>query len=315
MLPLFALSQVLEPFQNFWGDLTALNPVLLQLAVFAVLLGGVYALAALGLTMIFGVMDVINFAHGMFLVVGMYAAWLVSSKIDLPAYLGLPVAIIAATVLMFVVGWLLSVLTIEPIIEEPEENQFIVTLGISLIILAALRLRFSTEPRQINLQLGELEVAGTFIPWAQLAAVGIAVAAIVAVYLFLQHTKQGRAIRATADNRDGAWYMGIDVPRIDHLTFAIGAGLAGLAGASIALFSPFSPSAGDVYLVRAFIIVVLGGLGSFPGALVGGLVIGFIEVFGGLYLPGTFGDVVVFAMFVGLLYIKPTGLFGTEVER
>ncbi|NHN42846.1 branched-chain amino acid ABC transporter permease [Halorubellus sp. JP-L1] len=315
MLPLVTGSQILEPFRNFWTDLSALDPVLLQLAAFAVLLGGVYALAALGLTMIFGVMDVINFAHGMFLVVGMYTAWLVSSNLGFPDYVGLPIAIIAATALMFAVGWILSVLTIEPIIEAPEENQFIVTLGISFILLAALRLRFSTQSRQINLQFGELQIGGTFIPWAQLAAVGIAVAAIVAVYLFLQYTKRGRAIRATADNRDGAWYMGIDVPRVDHLTFGLGAALAGLAGASIALFSPFSPSAGDVYLVRAFIIVVLGGLGSFPGALVGGLVIGFIEVFGGYYLPGTFGDVVVFALFVGLLYVKPTGLFGTEAER
>jgi branched-chain amino acid transport system permease protein len=164
--------------------------------------------------------------------------------------------------------------------------------------------------------LGEYQLAGASVPKAQFFALVIAVAAIAASWAFLYYTELGRALRATADNRDAAWYMGINVPRIDHLTFGLGAALAGLAGSAIVLFSPFDPFAGETYLVKSFVIVVLGGLGSFPGALLGGLIIGLVEVFGGYYLLGTFNEVVIFGIFVLLLYIKPTGLLGgEEVEQ
>lgn len=300
------------PLQSIIDDLVGLNPLLLQLLVFGILLGGIYALAALGLTMIFGVMDVVNFAHGAFLVGGMYTAWWVSTTFGVSPFLTIPVAV----ALLFVIGVALSVLTVEPIIEAPEENQFIVTLGISFVILAAVEITFGPQPRSLGIQLGEYQVAGTFIPKAQFFALVIAVVAIAASWGFLYYTELGRALRATADNRDAAWYMGIDVPRIDHLTFGLGSALAGLAGAAIVLFSPFDPFAGETYLVKAFVIVVLGGLGSFPGALLGGLIIGFIEVFGSYYLPGTFNEIVIFGIFVLLLYVKPTGLLGgEEVER
>lgn len=300
------------PLQSFVSDLLSLNPLLLQLLVFGILLGGIYALAALGLTMIFGVMDVVNFAHGAFLVAGMYTAWWVSSTFGISPFLAIP----AAVALLFVIGVALSILTIEPIIEAPEENQFIVTLGISFVILAAVEITFGPQPRSLNLQLGKYQLAGTFVPKAQFFALAIAVAAIAASWAFLYYTELGRALRATADNRDAAWYMGINVPRIDHLTFGLGAALAGLAGSAIVLFSPFDPFAGETYLVKAFVIVVLGGLGSFPGALLGGLIIGLVEVFGSYYLPGTFNEIVIFGIFVLLLYVKPTGLLGgEEVEQ
>lgn len=306
MLPLFTLDAFLEPFQAFFNDLVTLNPVLLQLAVFAVLLGGVFGLAALGLTMIFGVMDVVNFAHGMLIVAGMYTTWYVATSFGLSPFVG----ILVAVAVLFVVGVLISITSIEPIIEAPQENQFIVTLGLSFVLLSAFQIVFSADPRSIDLDFGRFEVAGASIPHAQLYALVIAVVAVTGVWLFLQQTELGRAIRATADNREGAWYVGITVPHIDHLTVGIGAALAGLAGGSIALFSPFDPFTGEAYLVKAFVIVVLGGLGSFPGALVGGLIVGFIQVFGGFYLPGTVNEVVIFGLFVLLLYAKPTGLFG-----
>jgi branched-chain amino acid transport system permease protein len=311
MIALAAANPFVEPIRAFVQDVLALNPVLLQLAVFAVLLGGVFGLAALGLTMIFGVMDVVNFAHGTLIVGGMYATWFLWSTFGLNPFLGMLIAV----VLLFAAGVVISVSSIEPIIEAPQENQFIVTLGISFVLLSAFQILFGAEPRSIRLQAGRSTLYGASIPHAQLYALVIAVVAVVAVWLFLQRTELGRAIRATADNRDSAWYVGIDVPRIDHLTVGFGAALAGLAGAAIALFSSFDPFTGESYLVKAFVIVVLGGLGSFPGALVGGLVIGFIQVFGGYYLPGTVSDVVIFAMFVLLLYLKPTGLFGEGGEN
>ncbi|MFC6837875.1 branched-chain amino acid ABC transporter permease [Halomarina ordinaria] len=308
MLHLAVQSGVLEPLRELFGDLIGLNPVLLQLLVFGLLLGGIYALAALGLTMIFGVMDIVNFAHGSFLVLGMFSSWWVSSTFGVSPFL----TIIVSVVLLFVLGVALSVLTIEPIIEKPEENQFIVTLGISFIIIALLEIAFGADSRSLGIQLGNYQVLGASIPRAQLYALVIALLSIVACWAFLYYTKLGRALRATADNRDAAWYMGINVPRIDHLTFGLGAALAGLGGGAIVLFSPVDPFAGETYLVKAFVIVVLGGLGSFPGALVGGLVIGLIEVYGSYYLPGTVYEIVIFGMFVVLLYVKPTGLFGAE---
>lgn len=311
MVPLVSVSDFLTPLQEFAGDLASLDPVLLQLLVFALLLGGIYALAALGLTMIFGVMDVVNFAHGSFLVAGMYATWWLSTTFGVSPFLTVGVAVLA----MFVLGVLVSALTIEPIIEAPEENQFIVTLGISFVIVALFEIRFGARPRSLNLQLGEYQFLGAFVPKAQLYALVIALTAIAASWLFLHYTELGRAVRATADNRDAAWYMGIKVPRIDYLTFGLGAAMAGLAGGTIVLFSPFDPFAGETYLVKAFVIVILGGLGSFPGALIGGVIVGLLEVFGSYYLPGTFNEVLIFGLFVVMLYIKPTGLLGTEVER
>lgn len=312
MTPLVAVSAFLDPIRAFVEDVVTLDPVLLQLAVFAVLLGGVFGLAALGLTMIFGVMDVVNFAHGMLIVSGMYATWYVWSTFGLSPFLGLLVAV----VVLFMMGIVISVTSLEPIIEDPQENQFIVTLGISFVLLSGYQIVFSPNPRSIETDYGQYTLGGASIPQGQLYALLIAVAAVVLVWVFLQRTELGRAIRATADNREGAWYVGIDVPRIDHVTVGLGAALAGLAGGAIALFSSFDPFTGEPYLVKAFVIVILGGLGSFPGALVGGLIVGFIQVFGGFYLPGTVNDVVIFGLFVLLLYVKPTGLFGEErVDR
>lgn len=297
--------------ESFIGDVLSLNPLLFQLLLFGLLMGGIYALAALGLTMIFGVMDVVNFAHGSFLVAGMYSSWWVATNFGISPFL----TILAAALVLFGVGVVASRLAIEPIIEAPEENQFIVTLGISFVLVAAFELIWGPDPRSLDIQMGEYEFFGALLPATQLYALIIAVAAIGASWAFLHYTELGRAIRATADNRDAAWYMGINVPRIDSLTFGLGSAMAGLAGGTIILFSPFDPFVGETYLVKSFVIVILGGLGSFPGALLGGLIIGVIEVFGRYYLPGTVNQVLIFGIFVLLLYFKPTGLFGDEVEQ
>ncbi|WP_142860507.1 branched-chain amino acid ABC transporter permease [Salinigranum halophilum] len=307
-LPLITPDDVVGPLSEFVQDVVTLDPVLLQLGVFAVLLGGVFALAALGLTLIFGVMDVVNFAHGMLIVTGMYTVFFLTTTFGVNPFLAIPVAV----AFLFVVGVVISVTSIEPIIEAPQENQFIVTLGLTFILLAIIQIIFTGDPRSIALDLGRIDFYGALIPRGQLYALALAVVAMAGLWVFLQKTELGTAIRATADNRDGAWYVGINVPHIDHLTVGIGSALAGLAGSAIVIFSPFDPFIGESYLVKAFVIVVLGGLGSFPGALVGGLIVGFIQVFGGFYLPGTVNEVLIFVLFVLLLYLKPTGLFGAR---
>lgn len=308
LLPLSLLSRFIDPFGAFLKDLLGLNPVLLQLLAFALLLGGVYALTALGLTMIFGVMDVINFAHGAFLVVGMYTTWVVSTSFGVNPFL----AIVAAVVVLFVLGVAMHLTVIEPILDAPDQNQLIVTLGALFIIQSLVEILFSPDPQSIGFQTGKIQVGGVFIPNGRLYALAIAVVAIIVVWAFLRYTRLGREIRGTADNRLGAQYVGINVTRINYLTFGIGAALAGLAGGSIALFNRFDPFSGSTYLINAFVIVVLGGLGSFPGAFVGGLLIGFLQVFGSYYLPGTTYQVLIFLIFIGTLLVKPEGIFGSD---
>jgi branched-chain amino acid transport system permease protein len=280
--------------------------VFAQLVVFSILLGGIYGLVALGLTMIFGVMDVINFAHGAFLVVAMYTVWFVSGTAGLSPFLVIPVAV----AVLFGLGVAVHRATIAPIMEAPQENQLIVTFGVFLILVSLLEMSFTSTPRSLDLELGSFGVAGVFIPEGQFIALVIAVVAVTATWLFLRRTMLGRAIRGTADNREGAQYVGINVPRIDYLTFGIGAALAGLAGAAIPLFQQFDPFLGEQYLINAFVVVVLGGLGSFPGALLGGLVIGFVQVFGAFFLPGTFYQVLIFSIFIAILLLRPSGLLG-----
>ncbi len=280
--------------------------ILAQYLVFAVLLGGIYGLVALGLTMIFGVMDVINFAHGALMVVAMYALMTASRMSGVSPFLLIPLAI----ALLFILGVGIYRATIAPIIDAPQENQLIVTFGVLLILTSIVQILFGSDPQKLELGLGSFRVAGVFVPEGQLYALIIAVIALAATWLFLQRTMVGRAIRGTADNRDGAQYVGIDVPRVDMLTFGIGAALAGLAGAVVPLFQSITPSLGDQYLINAFVVVVLGGLGSFPGAFVGGLVIGFIQVFGLAFLEGSTYQILIFLVFILVLLVRPEGLLG-----
>ena len=285
--------------------------IALQLLAFAILLGGIYGLVALGLTMIFGVMDIINFAHGALMVVGMYAVWWTSTRFGVSPFLTIPIAV----VLLFVVGIGIHRATIAPIIDEPQENQLIVTFGVLLILVSAVEIAFSADPQSLDLDLGSVGIGGIYLPEGQLYALAFALLAVIASWGFLQYTQLGRAIRGTADNREAAQYVGINVPRIDYLTFGIGAALAGLAGAVIPLFQQIDPHLGDSYLINAFVIVVLGGLGSFPGALLGGMIIGFVHVFGQFFLPGSGYQIAIFLIFILALLLKPEGLLGGGVDE
>jgi len=277
-----------------------------QYFVFAVLLGGIYGLIALGLTMIFGVMDVINFAHGALMVVAMYAVLVFSDATGLSPFFAIPFAVL----LLFVFGVVIYRSTIAPIIDAPQENQLIVTFGVLLILISGVEIAFGSDPRQLGLDLGSLEISGVFVP-------------------------QGSCTRSSSRSSRAVWNVAVPPannarsrdprdrgqprrravrrdrrPRIDALTFGIGAALAGLAGAVIPLFQSFTPALGDQYLINAFVVVVLGGLGSFPGAFVGGLIIGFIQVFGSAYLGGSTYQIVIFMAFILVLLVKPEGLLG-----
>jgi branched-chain amino acid transport system permease protein len=282
--------------------------ILAQLLVLGILLGGIYAFVALGLAIIFGVMEVINVAHGGFVVAGMYTVWFVSNSLNLSPYLGIPLA----AVVLFVVGVAIQRATIAPVMEESESSKFLVTVAFLVIIVAFIEMQFSATPRQLDLDLGSTAAGGVYILEGQLFALAVAIATFAAVWVFLHRTHTGRAIRGTADNRLSAAYAGIDVHRIDYLTFGLGAALAGLAGALVTFIQPFDPYLGNEYLTIAFVVVVLGGLGSIPGTLLGGLLVGMLHVFGSFYLPGTYYNVLIMLVFILVLLLRPAGLLGGE---
>lgn len=284
--------------------------ILAQLFVFGLLLGSVYGLVALGLTMIWGVMGVINIAHGSLMVVGMYTVWFAIERMGLAPLLAIPLG----GLVLVPVGLIMFRTSVEPVVEAPDNNHLIATLGWLLILVATLQIVFSPTPRALDLDLGAGEFVGVFVPYARLLGLAVTLCTVVGMFLFLQYTRLGRAIRATADNRQSARYLGLNIRRIDHITFGIGAGLAGIAGAVIPFIQRFDPYLGDFYLTTAFVVAVLGGLGSFHGALMGGLLIGMVHVFGAFYLPGTWNRVLIYLIFIGVLLVKPTGLFGGEIS-
>lgn len=299
-------DRTVSPLIDLATDVINLEPVLLQLLVFGLLLGGIYGLVAMGLTMIFGVMDVMNFAHAAFLAIGMYVTYVMFSSFGISPLLSLPLAFIV----LLVIGIAIERTTIEPIIDAPPQNQIIITLGLWFVIEALIEIYFSPDPRTIHDSYESFSVGGVAIPEGQLYSLVIAVTMMAATWYFLYRTDTGRRIRATADNRVGAQYVGIDVTRINYTTFGLGAALAGVAGAAITMVRPFDPYTGEIYLINAFIVVVLGGIGSFPGAVLAGLIIGLIEVFGSYYFPGTVYQILIFLVFILTLIIKPNGLFG-----
>jgi branched-chain amino acid transport system permease protein len=299
-------DRTVDPLVDLATDIVNFEPVLLQLLMFALLLGGIYGLVGMGLTMIFGVMDVMNFAHGAFLAMGMYVTYVLFTSFGISPLFTLPFAFIA----LLVFGAAIERVTIEPIIDAPPQNQIIITLGLWFIIEALIEIIFSPNPQTINENYESFSVSGVAIPEGQLYSLIIAVLTMTGTWLFLYRTDTGRQIRATADNRVGAQYVGIDVRKINYTTFGIGAALAGVAGTAITMIRPFDPYTGEIYLINAFIVVVLGGIGSFPGAVLAGLIIGLIEVFGSFYFPGTIYQILIFLVFILTLLIKPSGLFG-----
>ncbi|WP_254861542.1 branched-chain amino acid ABC transporter permease [Halovivax gelatinilyticus] len=301
-------ERTIGPLVDLGSDVRSGNTVLFTLLVQGILLGGIYGLVALGLTMIFGVMDVINFAHGAFLAIGMYFSYVVFTSFGLSPLVSLPLAFVA----LFVLGMAIERATIEPIIDAPAQSQIIITLGLWFIIEALIEIAFSPNPQSIHGSYGSFSIAGISIAEGRFYSLVVAVIAMVATWGFLYYTDMGRMIRGTADNRVGARYVGIDVRKINYTTFGIGAALAGVAGAAITMVRPFDPYTGEIYLINAFIVVVLGGLGSLPGAIVAGLIIGMVEVFGSYYYPRTMYQMLIFLIFIATLLLKPSGLFGSD---
>lgn len=277
------------------------------------LIGGIYALIGVGLSLIFGVMRVINFAHGEFVAVGIYTAIVCFRYLGLDPY----VSLLIAAPLGFVVGALLQRLVLTRLIDAPPDATLLATLGLALVISNVLFLIFGAEPMSIYVPYATatVTVVGVRLPVAQLIAGAITLVAILVLWLVLTRTEFGRAVRATAQNRLGAELVGINTPRIHALVFGLGMTVAMCAGVILAPLLFAVPTVGSGYTLKAFVVTVLGGLGSVPGAIGGGLLLGVVEFMGASYLSSGYRDAYGLLAFLLVLLLRPEGLFGRTVKR
>jgi branched-chain amino acid transport system permease protein len=274
------------------------------------LTGALYALIGMGLALIFGVMRIVNFAHGAFLMLGMYATWVLFDKLNINPYLGF----IPAGLLLFAFGWLVYLGLIRPISNRSDFMQILMTTGISLILVDSVQLKFGADYHQTNIALVNKTLRfGSFtLNAAALLSFAIAGALIVGLQQFVMRSRTGRALRAIAQNAAVAPLMGINVTRIQGISFALGIMMAGIAGALLLPALYLFPSVGEDYTLKAFVIVVLGGMGSIEGAAIGGLVLGVAESLTSLYLGNEWALAVDFVLFLLVLSLKPSGIFGRQ---
>jgi branched-chain amino acid transport system permease protein len=285
--------------------------VYLNVAVGGILTGLVYGLMALGLSVVFGVVRVVNFAHGEMMTIAMYLAVVLFTQFHLdPLLMLVPIAAV-----LFVAGYALQAGLINPFITRPEYSQFLLLVAIGLIIVNALLIIFGPDARSVqtayaydSFQLGPL-----IIDASKLYAGGAAILLTVLLFGFFRFTRTGTAIRACADNYTGAQVVGLNVKHLYALTFAIGAACLGAAGAIMTLVIDVTPMLGPTYTLLAFIIVVTGGLGSMPGALLGGVLIGLTEAIAGLLFTPSAKSMFAFAILVLVLLFRPQGLLGKRL--
>ncbi len=279
-----------------------------QQIINALLLGGLLALVALGFSLVWGIMNVINLAHGTFIMLGAYTAYWMFSLWGVDPFLSIPVAML----LLFVLGAILQVSVINFIVRAPVLATLLVTFGLEILITNIALKLWTADVRSVQTHYAGRGIAlgSLSIPYNKLGALVLALIITALLWLFLERTKLGRAIRATAYDQVGARAVGINIGRMYALTFGIGAALAGAAGALISTTSAITPMMGSSYTIRAFAICVLGGLGSVTGALVGGLLFGFIEVFGVVWIGPGYSDAIVFLVLVLVLIMRPQGILG-----
>jgi branched-chain amino acid transport system permease protein len=286
-----------------------LSSVILVPAVLnGLMTGAVYALIALGLTLIYGVLHIINFAHGALLTAAMFAAFFAHKLLGLDPY----VAALGLTPLFFLLGYGLQRFVIGPAAHGEDRNILLVTLGLAVVIENALLYAFRADTRTINLAYAfdVVEVGTAFLAVPRVIAFIVVVAVALALWLIMRWTDTGKAIRAVAKEKRGAELVGIDVAHIYAVTFGLGTACLAIAACLLIPTYYVNPQAGNAFVLIAFTIVVLGGMGSVTGALIGGLFVGVVESLSSLYLGESLGQIGIFAMFILVLLFRPSGLFG-----
>ena len=281
---------------------------LAQLLVSGIMLGGIYALMSIGLTLIFGVLKIVNFAHGEFLMLAMYAAWAVVSFSGINVY----AAALIVIPLLFGFGALIYLLIVRPAVDKPHLVVVFATMGLSILMQNLALVSMTADLRDVPPLLGgtSLQIGPLYLRIELVLGFLISVAITFGLMLFIKRSYLGKAIRATVQDPNAAMLMGINVPRIFLLTFAGGSALVGLAGCiMLPLYSTF-PTVGGNFVLIAYVIVVLGGMGSMEGALLGGICIGLVQSLSSYYVAPAYGQMFYFVVFLLVMIFRPDGLFG-----
>jgi branched-chain amino acid transport system permease protein len=280
----------------------------LQATVYGLLQGGLLALVAVGFSLVWGVMNIVNLAHGAFVVAGAYIAWKLNEAMGLDPYLGM----LAAAAGLFAAGYVVQRFLINLVVNAPIWMTLLLPFGLNLLIVNGLILLFTGDFRaiQVSWVADGFSVGDVRVPYGRLAGFGVAVAVTVGLVLFMGRTRIGLAIRATGMDRAAARLMGMNVRHVYAFTFGLSAALAGAAGALLGTINTFNPNAAGGFTLQSFVIAVLGGLGNMWGALAGGVALGLVQAWGGQYLSGTLVNAIAFGVLVLVLIVRPAGLLG-----
>ena len=289
---------------------------ILQYLINGISIGSVYAIIALGYTMVYGIAKMLNFAHGDIIMVGAYISFCVTSYLGLPAW----VSVVAAVAVCRVLGIVIEGLAYKPLRGTPSLAVLITAIGVSYFLQNAAQLIWSSSPKNftsvvtmkpISLAGGKIVITGEV-----LLTVAACILVMVGLTLFTSKTRTGKAMRAVSEDRDAAQLMGINVNQTISTTFAIGSALAAVAGVLLCSTVPtLQPTTGSMPAIRAFTPAVFGGIGSIPGAMLGGILLGIIETFSKAYLSTQFSDAIVFSVLIVILLVKPAGLLGKQIQE
>ena len=285
---------------------TVTGSMLAQVVVSGLLAGSLYALVALGLALIFGVMRVINIAHGTLLMLGSYATYWWFTYLGWNPYLSLPVSM----GLLFFAGALLQQTLVHRVVDAPELSSLLLTFGISISLVNLAQLAWTSDLRSVEFLTGSYLLGPVAFSKARLVGFAFALGITVLAFLFLGRTKLGKAIRATAQSREVAMVCGINVPRVHLLTFGVASALAAAGGSLVSVIVAIQPEMGQVWTFKSFLVIVLGGAGNYPGALLGGLLLGLVEQLASLYLTTQVAEAIAYLLLVIVLLVRPTGLLG-----
>jgi branched-chain amino acid transport system permease protein len=285
--------------------------LLLQQVVLGLLIGGVYVAVAIGFSLVWGILNIVNLAHGALVIVGAYLTWWLFAQVRVDPFLSLP--LVAA--LLFGFGYVLQRVLVNRVIRAPLFFTLLLTFGVNLMLVNVLLLLFKSDFRSVTPSYSGsgIGLGGVQVPYIRLAALGVALLLAAAVALLLNRTRTGSAIQAVGADRDAARLVGVDLRHVYALTFAVGAACAGIAGSLISTTQAITPTAGDPYTLQAFVVVVLGGLGRVSATVVGGLLFGLVETLGQTMVPGLgagWANAIAFAILVLVLVVRPQGLLG-----
>ena len=284
-----------------------LTPAMIgQVVISGVLAGALYAMVALGLALIFGVMRVINVAHGTILMLGAYTTFWWFHFLGVNPYLSL----LASMPLMFLLGVLVQRTLVTRVVDAPELSSLLLTFGVSIALVNIAQLAFTADLRSVEFITGSFIVGSFALSKSRVISFAFAVAITLLAFWFLQKTKLGKAIRATSQSSEMAMVCGINVRRIHLYSFGIASALSAAGGSLVAVMVAIQPQMGDVYTFKSFLVIVLGGAGNYPGALLGGMLLGLVEQLASLFLTTQLSEAVAYLLLVLVLLLRPTGLLG-----